>query len=176
MFRVRCWLACLSGAAVLLAAACARVPDSYPVPEQHLAYQASGIQRQDFVAASDVYSSKFFVRDIIHDAGPWRWTRTEPELRFVLDSVENRKLIVDFNINDLTFKDTGPVVIAFLVNGRLLGRERYTESGDHLFERSVPADWLRAGEETRVKLIVEPPWQTPDGPLGILLKRAGVVQ
>ena len=57
------------------------------------------------------------------EGGDWRWTRAEPELRFVLDSIDNRKLLFDFNINETTFKDTGPVTISFFVNKHLLGRE-----------------------------------------------------
>jgi hypothetical protein len=171
----RCWLAGLSVTTLWLVG-CVNTPESYPAPAQHLPYNPQSAARTDFVAASDIYAEKFFVRDIlVSDKGEWRWTRTEPELRFFLDSTENRKLVFEFVINETTFKDTGPVTISFFVNKHLLGRERYDKPGEYAFERPVQSDWLRAREETRVLVRVENPWKTPEGPLGILLKRAGIV-
>jgi len=175
-FLERCWLAALSLAVVVLAG-CSTVPASYSVPEQHLPYNPLGSARRDYVAAGDLYAPRFFVRDIVPlEGGDWRWTRAEPELRFVVDSIDNRRLLFDFNINETTFKDTGPVTISFFVNNHLLGRERYETPGDHVFEKSVPAGWLQAGQETRVMARVENVWRTPEGPLGILFKRAGVIE
>src|SRR3954449_10839305 len=112
MFRARCSLAVLS-ATVCLIAACAKAPDSYPIPAQHLPYDPDSLSQGDFVGAADVYAAKFFVRDIVpSDTGEWRWTRAEPELRFFLKSTVNRKLVFEFVINERTFKDTGPVTIS----------------------------------------------------------------
>ena len=171
----RCWLAALSLAAVVLAG-CSTAPASYSVPEQHLPFNPLGSARRDYVAAGDLYAPKFFVKDIVPlEGGDWRWTRAEPELRFFLESTQRRRLLFDFNINENTFKDTGPVTISFFVNDRMLGRERYDGPGDHLFEKPVPSDWLRVGEETRVRASIENVWRTPEGPLGILFKRAGIL-
>jgi hypothetical protein len=155
-------------------AGCTQTPDSYSVPKQILPFRATDTE---FIGAGDPFAQKFFVRDIVpSDGGPWRWTAAQPELRFILRSAANRRLLFEFVINERTFKDTGPLKISFFVNQHLIGRETYDSPGDKSFEKPVPADWLRVNEETRVTARIENPWQTPDGALGILLKRAGFVQ
>jgi hypothetical protein len=120
---------------------------------------------------------KAVIKDVVVDEqGPWRWTGREPELRFVLSSVTNRTLIVEFVINDRTFRDTGPVTISFYVNEHLAGQERYTSDGDKVFEKAIPPSWLKGRPETRVRIYVHDAWPSPGGPeLGILLKRIGFV-
>lgn len=173
MFQARFWRVGPS-LMVLLLTSCVKAPDSYPVPEQHLPFRSSDTE---FVGAGDPFAQKFFVRDIVpSDGGSWRWTAAEPELRFVLRSNQNRKLVFEFVINERTFKDTGPVTITFFVNKRLIGRETYESPGDKRFEKPVPAEWIRPNEETRVLARIENPWHTPQGDLGILLKRVGFVR
>src|SRR3954451_9136375 len=153
MFPARCWLAGLSAVSVLLTG-CVSTPDSYPVPPQHQPFRPHA-HETDFVAAADAFAPKFFVRDIHAEGGAWRWTGAEPELRFTLDSIENRKLLYYFVINETTFKDTGPVTLSFWVNGRLLAREKYGSPGEKTFEKAVPQEWLHIGAENRVVARVE---------------------
>lgn len=175
MFPARCWLAALSTLSLVLTS-CVSTPDSYGVPPQHLPFRPNTNQ-SDFVAAADPLAARFFVRDINTELAVWRWTGAEPELRFTLDSIQNRKLVYYFVINETTFKDTGPLTISFFVNKHLLGRERYDAPGEKTFEKAVPAEWLKAGEESHVIAHIENPWHAPDGlVLGILLQRAGLVQ
>ena len=116
------------------------------------------------------------MRDIVpSDGGSWRWTAAEPELRFVLQSNQNRKLLFEFVINERTFQDTGPVTISFFVNKHRFGRETYDSPGDKSFEKPVPSEWIHPKEETRVMARIENPWQSPEGPMGVLLKRVGFV-
>jgi hypothetical protein len=173
MSPARCWHAALSIIAIC-PVGCVRIPDSYPVPEQHQAF-SGGASDPEYVIAGARDANKFFVRDIqTHDAGLWRWTGPEPELEFSLSSTVNRKLVYDFVINETTFKDTGPVTITFYINDRLLARESYDSPGDKKFEKLVPQEWLQDRERTRVRAKIENTWRTPDGVLlGILLKRAG---
>jgi hypothetical protein len=173
MFQARSWHAGLSLLAVL-ATSCMKAPDSYPVPEQHLPFRSTDTE---FISAGDPFAQKFFVRDVVpSDGGSWRWTAAEPELRFVLQSTRNRKLLFEFVINERTFKDTGPVKISFFVNKRLIGSETYGSPGHKSFEKPVPDEWIRPNEETRVMAQIENPWHTPQGDLGILIKRVGFVQ
>jgi hypothetical protein len=173
MYQARFWRAGLSALTALLAG-CAQAPDSYPVPEQRLPFRANNTE---FIGAGDPFAQRFLVRDIVpSDGGLWRWTAAEPELRFFLESNQDRKLLFEFVINERTFRDTGPVTISFFVNKRLIGRETYDSPGDKSFERPVPAKWIHPKKETRVMARIENPWQTPEGSLGVLLKRVGFVQ
>jgi hypothetical protein len=173
MFQARFWRAVLSSLVVLLGG-CAQAPDTYAVPEQHVPFRPSNTE---FIGAGDPFAQQFFVHDVVpSEGGPWRWTAAEPELRFFLQSTQNRRLVFEFVINERTFKDTGPVTISFFVNKRLLGRETYDSPGEKSFERPIPADWIHSNEETRVMARIENPWHTPEGVLGILLKRVGFVQ
>ncbi len=60
----------------------------------------------------------------------------------------------DFAIWDDGFKVTGPVEIAYLVNGRPLDTGPYTTPGVKHFEKPVPADWLSADAETTLAMAV----------------------
>ena len=61
--------------------------------------------------------------------------------------------------------------------GNLLDSVRCTE-GDKHFQKPVPAEWLRAGEENIVSLEIDRTWTPSQGaePLGFILVRAGFVQ
>jgi hypothetical protein len=148
------------------------------VPEQHAPFRASGIPPSEFLAMDHPDLRKSVVKDVtVDEQGPWRWTGPDPELKFVLGSTANRTLIVEFVINDRTFRDTGPVTVSFYVNDRLAGEERYTSDGDKAFEKAIPAEWLSGKPETRVRLHVHNVWTSPGGiKLGILLKRIGFVE
>ena len=165
-------------AAISLAlAGCVRMPESYPPPEQHAPFRAAGTSLTDFLSMESPELRKFVVKDVVvEEQGPWRWTGPDPELRFALTSTRDRTLVVEFVINDRTFHDTGPVTISFYVNDHLAGQERYTSHGDKSFEKLIPAAWLDNRPETRVRLHVHNVWQSPGGPLGILLKRVGFAQ
>lgn len=168
------WLAGIS----LIFAGCVTTPDSYSIPEQHAPFQAQGVPVNEFVIMDHPDAPKSFVKDIVgEESGAWRWTGPEPELRFVLSSAKNRTLIYEFVIHEHTFKDTGPVTVSFYVNDHLAGQETYKSEGDKVFEKGIPAEWLRTGSETRVRARVHPTWRTPTGDtLGILLKRVGLVE
>lgn len=161
-----------------MSAACVRTPDHYPVPEQHFPLRAQTSATAEFIAMGDAAALQAIVRDVNKgEQGAWRWTGADPELRFTLASPTNRTLIVEFAIHDRTFRETGPVTISFYVNGKLAGQEHYTTHGDKSFEKLIPAEWLLAQRETRVRLVIDKPWTSPDGEtLGVLLKRIGFVE
>ncbi len=172
MFQARFWPAGLSLLAVL-ATSCVTTPDSYPVPEQHLPFRSTDTE---FISAGDPFAQKFFVRDVVpSDGGGWRWTAAEPELRFVLQSTHHRKLLFEFVINERTFRDTGPVKISFFVNKRLIGERRTAVRATKASRNPCPTSGL-AERRDRVMARIENPWHTPQGDLGILIKRAGFVQ
>lgn len=161
----------------LILAGCASTPDSYVPPAQHLPFRSGGIPASQFLSMDHPDLIQAVVKDInVNEQGPWRWTFADPELRFHLPSPDNWTLLVEFVINDRTFRDTGPVTISFYVNDRLAGEERYTSYGDKVFEKLIPAGWLASRTETRVRLHVQPVWPSGGAKLGVLLKRIGFVE
>jgi hypothetical protein len=127
------------------------------------------------VSSADAY--KYFVDEIImcQPKSVACWTLDAPELKFWLTSSEDRFLTAHFQISKDTLQQTGPLVIDYLINDRLLERVRYTEDGDHTYRHAVPADWLRTGDYTIVKMQIRNPYIAPaDGAkLGVLLMSAG---
>jgi hypothetical protein len=116
------------------------------------------------------------IRERIEGDG-WRWTREQPRLSFLLPRASGWTFSMDFGFPAPNFRDTGPVTVTFIVNGRVLDKVRYTQPGDQHFEKAVPAAWLRAGEETVAGADIDPPWIAPTDKahLGFVLHRAGFV-
>ncbi len=164
-------------AAALLLAGCDR-DVSYPPPlQRHFGQPAGAVT---FIEMDDVRAPVFVaggIRGTVEGTG-WRWTRERPELRFMLDRTEGWKVALDFSLPDANFRDTGPVTVAFYVNGELLERVRFTTAGDKHFEKAVPAAWLKSGDLNLISAEVNPVWVSPDdgAKLGMVLHRAGFVR
>ena len=172
-FPALCWLVACS--AVL--AGCGGGPTRYSPPEQHLRFRPHGLPASEFLAMDDPNLRSAVVKDVnVNEQSPWKWTGRDPELRFHLPSSDNWTFVVEFVINDRTFRDTGPVTVSFFVNDHMAGEEQYTSYGDKSFEKFIPADWLKGREETRVRMRIHPVWPNNGANLGVLLKRVGFVE
>ncbi len=71
------------------------------------------------------------------------WTLDEPELQFQLSSVQHHVFREHFYIPLDTFKQTGPLMVDFYVNGHLLDQARFAKDGDVIYQHDVPVDWLK---------------------------------
>lgn len=143
--------------------ACSRGPQSYAPPRQWPSpTDASGLGH--FIAVADPSAPRYIVRDVRELEGDHhRWTGRRPELRFRLPVVKGLKLSTDFGIHPDMMKETGPVTVVFLVNGRELDKVRYEAAGDKHYEKAVPEEWLRTDSDTLVALDVDPVWKSPHG-------------
>lgn len=165
---------------------CVPTPESYSLPPQHPPLPPRTAQDKpaatanlgESVNAADPGADIYFVKDVKpSEGGPSRWTYAEPELRFLIKKPENRVFHLEFGINDRTFKETGPLRIVFLVNGRELERTTWNNFGDQVYEKAVPADWLKGWGENRITIRVLNPWKAQDGVrLGILLQSASLAE
>lgn len=164
---------------------CVSAPESYSVPPQHQtlpkgpeASRPVEPSLDDSVRADEAGAESYFVKDVKPpEGGAFRWTFAEPELRFFIKNPEDRLFRLAFGINDRTFRDTGPLRIAFLVNGRELDRTTWNSFGDHVYEKPVPPDWLKGWDENRISIRILNPWKAEDGVrLGILLQSASLAQ
>jgi hypothetical protein len=129
-----------------------------------------------FIRVQDRDAPDHFVKDIVRDrnGGAYGWTYQNPELDFRVEPAPGLRLVVEFVINEVTFRQTGTQTVEFLVNGTLVGRERYTEPGLKTFQRNLPPACLQ-GEQARVAMRIAPPYVAAgDGAkLGVLLLAAG---
>jgi hypothetical protein len=119
------------------------------------------------------------VRDISGGAGtPWRWTGQHPTVRLPGGAATDLKYVIDFTIADATFKETGPVTVAFYVNDHVLDRVRYAASGPQHFEKDVPRDWIVEGEETKIGAEIDKTYLAKDDNqrLGFILTSIGLKQ
>ena len=175
MFLIR--IVCLF--AVLCMAACDRLPDSYPPPEQRPPVEritpgpdAMMVSMQGSDAALAI------VKDIYPNISgiQWRWTKQQPTVRILVLSTAGIKYSADFALWDDAFKITGPLELSFLVNGKLLDKVRYTTSGNKHFEKLVPSGWLIGNTDATLALAVDKLYTAPaDGAqFGVILVRIGL--
>jgi hypothetical protein len=166
---------------LVLLTGCANIPDSYAPPVQRR--PLSGTEPSPvghFVNMSDPNAYAYIVKDVSEaaEAGSWRWARKHPELRFFLETTEHLNFKADFSVAESTFRDTGPVTISVLINGKLLDTIRCAEPGEKHFDKPVPAKLLRAKAMNFAALEVDKVWvsKTDGAVLGFILTRAGFTQ
>lgn len=102
------------------------------------------------------------------------WTLDRPELQFRLSSVQHNVFREHFDIPADTLKQTGPLLIDFYINGRLLDQARFAGDGEIVYRHKVPPEWLKTGTPTIVEMHVRNPYVAPNGGarLGVLLRSA----
>jgi hypothetical protein len=158
---------------------CASAPESYPVPPQHdPAPGPARLARSDYVQADDPGAEGFFKKDVQSLEGRYRWTRANPEFRFVLTNTENRTFKLEFGVNPLILKEVGPLEMTILVNQQPLATVRYATAGDKVFEKRVPKSWLVLNGDNLVNIRVHKPWPAPDKGiyLGFVFYGAGFIE
>ena len=132
------------------------------------------------VEMSNPGASWHFVKDIDPGApgDAWRWTKQNPSVKILAVTTQNLKLSADFALWDVAFRQTGPVELTFLVNGRVLDKVRYTASGPQHFEKPIPPEWLTTDVESIVSIGIDKLYTAPqDGAqFGFILSRIGFLQ
>lgn len=119
------------------------------------------------------------VKDVYEGTGsPWRWTGSEPTLKVLTFKTAHVKLSADFTLWDEAFRQTGPVELEFLVNGKSLDRIRYATPGPKHFEKPVRQDWLNTDVESTILVKIDKLYVSPhDGKkFGIILSSIGFVE
>ena len=176
------WGRCFRGAAfcvILVLASCARDPGWLPIPAQQsldLGPDPGGIGPS--VRMGDPDANDYIVGDIGLMPGTWRWTFLHPELRFRVAHAEGQRFTAEINIPEVTFKVTGPVVVAYLLNGRRLGFVRCDHPGTYSIDHAVPSVWLAPGDYIHVSFDADRHWVSPEdgAQLSFLLSRAGFTE
>jgi hypothetical protein len=124
---------------------------AYSLPEQRPTFFDPEAERETRVLMmTDIDAKDHFVRDIGDKLeGSWRWCTKRPTVRLQPAS-SDANYFIDFSIPEATFTQTGPVTVTFLVNDRVLAKQRYNAAGRYKFEQKVPADWIRIEGDTTV--------------------------
>lgn len=167
--------------AVLALTLCAcREPSlEYPPPEQRPNLEGYHLAPARVLDMDAPDATFHFVRDISPALiASWRWTDQHPAVRIRVRDKQNLKYTIDFTLPEITFKDTGPVTIAFLVNGHELDRIRYAVAGFQHFEKPVPPDWLEDYKDATVEAEIDKIWISKDdgARFGFILTRIGLTQ
>ena len=163
---------------MVLVCGCERSPE-YSISEQRPVFQATAMPAARVLNMDDPGVTARFVRDISPElSSSWRWGFKRPAVRIKVRKTEGLKYTIDFTLPEVTFKDTGPVTIAFTVNDHVLGRVRYESAGAQHFERNVPADWVTAGEDAIVGAEIDRLWISKgDGAsFGFIISRIGLAR
>ena len=166
--------------AALLCAGCSRLPESFPPPTQRAALTvppATGIGY--FVDMRDPNSSAYVVQGIADRTEvPWRWVYEHPVLRFLAPEVGRLRFMLDFSLPERTFRETGPVTLTFLINGKFFDRARFEAPGQLHYSHPVAPEFLNRHGENRVAIDPEPVWvsKADGGKLGFIISRAGFAE
>ena len=132
---------------------------------------------KQLITMGDPNANAYIVKDISggKDTGGWRWTYDRPELRFTIRKADGAHAVADFTIADDTFKKTGPVTSSFVVNDKVIAKEKYTKAGSYHFDQPVPAGLLTVDKPATFALEPRPIWVSPTdhAHLGVILVRAG---
>jgi hypothetical protein len=157
--------------------ACDRLPDSYPPPQQR--QPVPGLNQLGpeamLVSMGGSEVDPYIVKDIYPGTGiSWRWSKQEPTVRVPVRSPKT--FSAEFALWPDSFKDTGPLTISFLVNGKLLDKVRYTTPGTKHFEKPVPTEWFAGSDQATVALSVDKLYTAPgDGAqFGVILVSLGL--
>jgi hypothetical protein len=156
--------------------ACQRVPE-YPVPAQRTVFDASKVVTARIINMDDPGATSRFVRDISPDlSSSWRWAFKKPAVRIRVRVERQVKYFIDFTLPEITFRDTGPVTIAFTVNDRVLDTVRYTQAGYQHFEKPVPVEWIHVGQDAIVGAEIDKVWVSKDDgkAFGFIISRIGL--
>lgn len=145
---------------MLLAAGCRSEPPWFPVPEQRAPVAAEEAKLRAYLEMGAANAEDHLVSDVLLNAGEsgWKWTLQNPKIRFQLPDTEGLKFSIDITLPAVTFDETGPVSIIYRVEGRELGRQRYTKAGYYHFEKPVPAAWLTTKRPVVVHMTIDKLW------------------
>lgn len=168
----------LFGLSIALAA-CDSPPKFYPLPHQEPQFEGFKPHSVRLLNMDDADAPAFFVRDIQPELhANWRWTMERPAVRIRVHETANLKYTIDFAVPQVTFQDTGPVTIAFLVNDHVLDRVRYDHAGAYHFEKAVPQAWIQPESDAIVGAEIDKMWTSKlDGArFGFILTRVGLTK
>jgi len=165
---------------MLFCAGCARLPESYPPPEQRKPLTVPTPDALSYYVSMDAPNADdYLVHDVsARDAGTWRWAYSHPVLRFFVPAAARLRFEMDFSLPERTFRDTGPVTLTFRINGGLLDSHRFESPGQQHYSHEVPYEMVRANAINLVAIDPEPVWVSkPAGErLGFILSRAGFTE
>jgi hypothetical protein len=149
----------------------------FAVPEQHRGLAEASLPPAIEVDMASPDASDHIVSGIYPPAPGvgWRWTEANPEVWVMLERVDGLRFTADFAIWDDGFKQTGPVTLAFSVNGHVVGTERYTTPGVKHFEAPAPEAWLSPLKRATAGIAIDKVYVSPRDQkrFGIILVRIG---
>jgi hypothetical protein len=149
----------------------------FPVPRQHEALAESGLPPAMVVDMASPDAPDHIVSGIYAPAPGvgWRWTEANPAVWVMLERVDRLRFTADFAIWDEGFKQTGPVTVKFLVNGHVVGMERYTAPGVKHFEAAVPDGWVSPLKRATAAMAIDKVYVSPADQkrFGVILVRIG---
>ena len=171
-------LAVMAGS-VLTLSSCQDMPPAYGTPDQRPSFEGFKIHSARVINMGDADAPMHFVRDILPELnGSWRWGLQRPAVKIRVRKETRLKYKIDFSLPEITFKDTGPVTIAFTVNDHVLDRVQYARIGEEHFEKAVPPEWLVVGQEAIVGAEIDKLWTSPrdQHKFGFIITRIGLTE
>lgn len=166
---------------LVLPAGCTKIESVYAPPIQRVpANEWAKGRLKYFITMDSPDAMDYVVEQVVPamEQGGWRWTLQRPAFQFMLPETKHMKLRVDLTVPELTMKQTGPVTIAFFVQGRLLDKLSIDKPGDQRFLKPVPEEWLGTEMPVVVRMEIDKMWTAPGDGIrrGFIVSRLGFVQ
>lgn len=176
----------MKGRVVVMAAAlalggCLKQPDVFAPPEARDALVLDQNRaRLHYVPMSAEEAPRHFVTDILpelHD-GLWRWTLQKPALEVRVPKREGLKFRAQLTVPEITFGQTGPVVIQVFVDDRLFAERKVETPGEVIIEEPAGAEFLAVDRPMVIRMVIDKMWTSPtDGvKRGFILTGVGFVE
>jgi hypothetical protein len=88
----------------------------------------------------------YLVRDVSPQLEGGGWAGPRPSIRAAVPAAGAFRFIMNLVVPEAVLAKTGPITVAFAVDGRVLGKALYTTAGEKTFEKPVPPGLLTPGD------------------------------
>jgi hypothetical protein len=163
-------------AAVLVTAACTPSVEYPPPPQKDIPGGAEATLEARIFRMNDPHLEQRIVAEVTGGdaAAQWRWTNQRPRLKMSIEP-ETWIFHAGFTVPEVVLNRVGPLTLTFVVNDRVIGKQRYAQDGHHEFETPVSRDVLGLTDPVVFGFDVDPVFiaEGDGAKLGVLLEAIG---
>jgi hypothetical protein len=172
--------ACLALAALAATVSCTRIPSAYEPNgvSRHPMEYPNKFALAPFVRMNDPRAPLYLREGVGADigAGTWRWAARRAVLDFPLGDADRYRFAAEITVPPFSFEQTGPVNIAFSINGHPLDSIRFDAAAQKRFEHDVPDRWLKRDSSNLVTIEADKAAHEKEVERGFIITAVGFVR
>lgn len=149
-------------------------------PKPEVLVDDTQAQLGSVVAANNPQTAAQLLRGFYDlENGAWRWTMPKFAISFlppVGAKEKGAQLKVDMVLPEVIFSKTGPIEITVSCNGKVIGKQKFTQAGDAKLTLTLPGELL-ATEAVTLEFVLDkwlPPGPVDPRDLGMIFSSAGL--